>query len=298
MDRAVDVIRNAGLGCTDNFSDGGSVAGSHRTLGGVFQAVNATNGPDRLTVVTGVRPLTIVSGVDPGTGNPMLRDLQGPDGRNLFDTARNRYVFFAPYEYNRFVQILNINPATHLVTLSDPRTVSTGDSVLRVNAYTLALDRNGSAPADVDGDGASSDENDNNLPDFYIYDNTHDLMRDADATDVLERAGSARIAEGIEDLQFEYAWDQNEDGVIAAGEYLSAGDPNFDPDQVRVVRIYLLGRTSKPDPHFEDQNASYTVADHTIALDTNDTNGIESAFDHHFHRQLLVETVMVRNLNL
>jgi len=79
---------------------------------------------------------------------------------------------------------------------------------------------------------------------------------------------------------------------------MNADDPNFDPDEVRVVRVFILGRTLRPDPNFEDPNNSYTVADHVIALDTSDANGIDSAFDHHYHRQLLVETVMVRNLNL
>ena len=55
------------------------------------------------------------------------------------------------------------------------------------------------------------------------------------------------IAEDIEDLQFAFGLDTNNDGVVDAAEWKN--DDNLDPveiSQVRLVRISILGRSSRP----------------------------------------------------
>jgi hypothetical protein len=98
---------------------------------------------------------------------------------------------------------------------------------------------------------------------------------------------SAEVAEGIEALQFRFGWDVNQNGEIEDAEFID--DPTGNEDNVRAVRIYLLSRTLTPDPGYTDPNATYTLANHTVTL---------TAEERQYHRQLFVETVMVRNMNL
>lgn len=280
LDQIARVVRNAGLGCTENFPPHGTdtLQGAFRTVSRVFTAENHTDGPDRLTVVTGLASRTRIQSRAEGTIF-LLASING------FDLTTGRYIFIAPSDNNRFQEIQAINDLN--VTLSSSRSAFAGDKVFRVNAYTIMLDQaDRDTPLDVDGDGDTDDGDGDGIPDLAIFDNTMDL---AD-----ERL--VQVAEGIEDLQFRYGWDANEDGVISDAEYVD--DPAGNEERIRAVRIFLLVRGLQPDRHFTDPNGSYTIADHTIDLDTNDGNGIDSDFDHHYHRQVFVETVMVRNLNL
>jgi hypothetical protein len=192
----------------------------------------------------------------------------------------------APTSDNRYLAITNINGL--LVSLSDSVKVNDGDEVFRVNAYTITLDRNGDGtPLDVDGDGKTSDGDGDPIPDLYICDNMDDMTDE----------GVCKVAEGIEDIQFQYGWDANNNGSIEDAEWQDA-PAVVDEERIRAVRIYILARTLVPDPAYTDPNTSFTIADHDINLDTNEANGIGSHFDHHYHRVLLQETVLVRNKNL
>ncbi len=280
LDQIARVVRNAGLGCRENFPPHGTdtLQGAFRTVSRVFTAQNRADGPDTLTVVSG---LASRARVQTSTEGATFR-LSSVDG---FGLTTGRYIFIAPWENNRFQEVLAISGLD--VTVSSSRPVFAGDKVFRVNAYTITLDQEDrNTPLDVDGDGDTDDSDGDGVPDLVIFDNIANL---ADET-------LAETAEGIEDLQFQYGWDADEDGVISDAEYVD--DPTGNEERVRAVRIFLLVRGLRPDRHFTDASGSYTIADHTINLDTNDGNGIDSDFDHHFHRQLFVETVMVRNQNL
>jgi len=283
MDQIARVVRNAGLGCRQNFPPYGSdtLQGVSRSASRVLTAQNRTNGPDTLHVVTGLASRTRV---DLSAEANVFR-LASVDG---FDLGSGRYIYIAPWENNRFQQVQAISD--HDVTVSESRPVFAGYKVFRVNLYTITLDSESRDTAlDVDGDGSTADyfgDADEWIPNLCIFDNTENLSDES----------LAQIAEGIEDLQFRYGWDADESGFIEDDEYLD--DPVGNEDRIRAVRIYLLVRSLRPDPHFTDDSGSYAVADRTIVLDTNDANGIHSDFDHRYRRQLFVKTVMIRNRNL
>jgi hypothetical protein len=170
--------------------------------------------------------------------------------------------------------------------------IQAGDNVFGVHAYTITLDQMGSAFLDIDHDGSVADRDGDQVPDLYIYGNTRDLVQDTDLAGAGQaNVSTAEVAEGIEALQFEFGWDDNENGEIEDAEFID--DPTGSEDEVRAVRVYLLSRTLKADPNYTDPNTQYTLGlnppNHTLTL---------TEEDRHYHRQLFVETVMVRNMNL
>jgi len=262
MEQIARVVRNAGLGCRENFPPHGNE--SVHGYSSVFTALNQTSGPDTLTVVTGVASRTRVA--ETAQGNVIRLAVAdafrpSPDKRS--------HIFIAPWHNNRFQTITAMNDT--YVTVSTPRSVFAGDKVFRVSAYTIELRDFG----DEEGD-----------PRLLMLDHSVDL----------DDERSAQVAEAVEDLQFQYGWDADNNGIIDDHEYLD--DPAGMEDQIRAVRIFLLVRSELPDPHYTDDAGTYTIADRTIVLDTDDGNGIDSEFDHRYRRQLFVKTVMVRNHNL
>lgn len=296
MDEIAEIVRNAGIGAKNNFppAENETLYGAFRSAAQVFTAIDRNDGPDELTVVTGLRARTRVESVL--SDRVVLADVLNHNDLPMFDTDRKRYLFFSPQGENRFLEILTLNEMSREVTLSDPCTnpddefcpVKEGDEVYRVNAYTITLDRNGNEYLDVDGDGSVEDRDLDTVPDLYLYNNISDLIKDNEEAGVGQASvSSAEVAEGIEDLQFRFGWDANEDGTIQEAEFVD--DPTGSEDKVRAVRVYLMARSASSDPRFEDSTPAYSVANHVLTLDTDSK---------HYHRMLLVETVMIRNLNL
>jgi type IV pilus assembly protein PilW len=112
------------------------------------------------------------------------------------------------------------------------------------------------------------------------------------------------IAEGIEALGLAYAYDADDDGeldrsggnVIWAVDsdndnrldlILGGGAVNIDPDDIRAVRIWLLGRTRGPVMNRDLTNRpDYVVAERVVPDDDN------------YDRRLLTATIILRNLGL
>ena len=296
MNRITEIIRNAGLGCRDNFPPGDSqiLQGAFRNYTRVFTVEDRNDGPDVLTVVTGLRALTHVESL--GADHVVLAEITNPNGVPFFDLDKNRYLFFSPRSESRYLEVLGVNQATRQVNLSSPCTnpasegcgILEGYRIYRVNAYTITLDQNGAEIIDIDGDGSVADGDGDGIPDLYIYNNTVNLVSDGDTAGAGQaHVSSFEVAEGIEALQFEFGWDANGNGEIEDSEFVD--DPSGNEHRIRAVRVYLLARTLSPDPGYEDPNDQYTLANHTLTL---------SAEDRHYRRQLFVETVMVRNMNL
>jgi prepilin-type N-terminal cleavage/methylation domain-containing protein len=299
MNRAAEIIRNAGLGCKDNFPPKNNevVEGAFNNYNKVFTAVDRSDGPDRLTVVSGLRRRTVVELL--GTDHVVVEEIKNPNDVNYFDLDKNRYIFFSPQAENKFLEVKAVDEVTREVKLSEPCTtldnefcsIREGDNVFRVNAYTITLDQNGSEIIDVDDDGTVADRDSDpspGTPDLYIYSNTTDLIPDFEIASAGQaNVSTAEVAEGIEALQFRFGWDANDDGEIEDAEFVD--DPTGFEADVRAVRIYILSRTLTPDPGFTDPNSSYPIANQTLTL-TDD--------ERKYHRQLFVETVMVRNMNL
>ena len=309
IDRTAEVIRNAGLGCKDNFppKDSQTLQGAFNNYAQIFTVQDRSDGPDVLTVVTGLRRLTVVESL--GADYVVVKEIKNANNVPFFDTAKNRYIFFSPQGENRFLEVLGVDENTRELRLSDPCTnldnefcsIRVGDSVFRVNAFTITLDQNGDDdqdPIDVDGDGTEADHDvdltlaldgtQKGTPDLYIYSNTLDLVPDGDLAGAGEaNVSSAEVAEGIEALQFRYGWDANQNGEIEEAEFVD--DPTGHEGDIRAVRIFLLARTLSADPTYTDPNPTYTLANQTVTLGADDLK---------YHRQLFIETVMVRNLNL
>jgi prepilin-type N-terminal cleavage/methylation domain-containing protein len=296
MDRIAEIVRTAGLGSKDNFppKDNQTLEGAFNDYATFFTAQDRIDGPDVLTVVTGLRRRTVVESI--GADYVVLEEIRNPNNVGFFDLDKNRYIFFSPQGENQFLEVLAVDEATRELRLSSPCTmlddqfcsIRAGDSVFRVNAYTIAIDQNGGEIIDVDGDGTVVDRDGDSIPDLYIYSNTKDLVPDSDLAGPGEaNVSSAEVAEGIEALQFRFGWDVNENGEIEDAEFVD--DPTGNEDRVRAVRIFLLARTLTADPNYTDPNPTYTLANHTITLDADSSK---------YHRQMFVETVMVRNMNL
>ncbi len=296
MERIAEVVRDAGLGCKENFPPDGDdvVDGPFRSFSQVFTAVDRDDGPDMLTVVTGLRVRTRVESIAPD--HVVLEEILNPNGVPLFDTDKKSRIFFSPQGENRFLTVLAVDPTTRAVSLSEPCadtessfcSVREGDDVFRVNAYTITLDQNGTEWIDVDGDGSVADRDGDLSPDLYIYANINDLVADFETAGPGQASVSAsEMAEGIEALQFRYGWDVDGNGRITDAEFVD--DPTGNESEIRAVRIYLLARSRFSDPRYTDPNDHYDLANQTLTVDADAS---------HYHRQLLVETVMVRNLNL
>lgn len=107
------------------------------------------------------------------------------------------------------------------------------------------------------------------------------------------RRNNQPVAENIEDLQFAFGLDTNTDGIVDSGEWMNNADligaqPYVDPDpvdQIRSVRISVLGRTAN-----EDRNCS----GNRPAIEDHAASGTSDGY----HRKLLQVTVKVRNLGL
>ncbi len=296
IDRTAEVIRNAGLGCKDNFppKDSQTLQGAFNNYAQIFTVQDRSDGPDVLTVVTGLRRLTVVESL--GADYVVVKEIKNANNVPFFDTAKNRYIFFSPQGENRFLEVLGVDENTRELRLSDPCTnldndfcsIRVGDSVFRVNAFTITLDQNEAEIIDVDQDGTVADRDGDVSPDLYIYSNSLDLVPDGDLAGAGEaNVSSAEVAEGIEALQFRYGWDANQNGEIEEGEFVD--DPTGHEGDIRAVRIFLLARTLSADPTYTDPNPTYTLANQTVTLGADDLK---------YHRQLFIETVMVRNLNL
>ncbi len=318
MSHVSRIIRSAGVGCLVNFFNAPSDPGipvSLQTLQGavgvpfdkMFTPSNGAPGAsDQLTVITGFKPIATVVGQPNMSGDPVkvtLSNIYTMNDEPLFDTTYNSNIFFAPSARNNFLKISSVAVGTSEVYVDTPGmypdfNISPGSQVFRINAYRITLDQDGDIDLDVDGDGNATDEDDGDeYPDLYVFNNTSDLDGD--------EVNSFKIAQGIETIQFQYGWDQNNDGVINDGtEWFDdplAADPTNEL-RIRAVRIFILARTLKPDAYFRDVDENgdlmtYQVADQLIQVVDNGDNYSEP-FDQHFHRYLLVETVMVRNRNL
>lgn len=112
------------------------------------------------------------------------------------------------------------------------------------------------------------------------------------------------IAEGIEALGLAYAYDVDGDGELdqSGGNViwaidsdndnlldliLGGGAVNIDPDDIRAVRIWLLGRTRGPVRNRNLVNRpDYVVAERVLPADDN------------YERRLLTATINLRNLGL
>ncbi len=286
------LLRMAGCGCCKSFCPphNETLDGANCGFNNVLTISNRSDGSDKLTIITAIHYSGKLAADSPA-GNTTLR--VEDNEADEFDTNLKRFLTLAPSHKSLFYEITNIENNPLVLTLNRPVKAAAGDRIYRVQAYTIALDTD-----DINNNGESSDDldlNHNRAPDLYIYDNL---------TQATDSAGSL-VAENIEDLQFRYAWDTNQNGVIDSNEWQDA-PTGTDLSRIIAVRVFILARSRRPDRDFIDTHddspaqtgRQYIIADHTITLDCNDENGLDSPYDHHYHRNLTVSTITLRNLDL
>jgi len=287
MDRVTKILMMAGSGCKDSFPPAKATTfnGQNTDFTNILTISNRTDGPDKLTVIAAIRLAGTIAS-DSASGTKKIN----PTGveTTFFDTGFKKYLTVVP-SHKQLLYAITTKEATEY-TLNDPIEAYTGDRIYRVNAYTIALDYD----TDMDNDGSNTDDldkNGNNAPDLYIYNN---------ASRNYVHTSNDLMAEGIEDIQFRYAWYDSSNNIVWEDA------PDTTAHTIIAIQVFILARTLHPDKDFRDihdddtatTGKQYVIADHTITLDTDDTNGISTDHDHHFHRNLLVNTIVLRNMNL
>jgi len=251
MQRISRVIRMTGFGCKDSFGTD-FVSGNLTTQGDVApnpttslmivsnQGVNAAATPDQLTIVSAFKYVGKITAIP--AANQITLDSVG--GTLNSGEPEKSYIFFYPSSPQTFETLTNITGNT--ITTSNNLDVQINDLVYQVQAYTIRL-VNGNLRLDENIDPSSA---------------------------------SLDVAENIEDLQFQYGVDTDNNGHLD-----SWVDTPANIRQVKATRIFILARTANPDREYTDHN-TYTLAGTTIG-----------PFNDHFHRYLLETTIMMRNLN-
>jgi prepilin-type N-terminal cleavage/methylation domain-containing protein len=254
LSEIIRTVRMAGFGCKDSFGTD-FVSGNLATKGDVApnpttdlvsitnQAVGSPATPDQMTIVSALRYVGQITAIP--AGNQITVDNLG----NLEDddtSIEKSYIFISPHADQSFNTIDAINSTTKTITTYENLNVQVNDLVYQVQAYTIRL---------VNG----------NLS----------LEGNVDAS-----TANMEIAENIEDLQFQYGIDTNNDGTVD-----SWADNPADITQIKAARVFLLARTANPDREYTDRNI-YTLAGVNVG-----------PFNDNFHRYLLETTIMMRNLN-
>jgi type IV pilus assembly protein PilW len=255
LDRLTWLFRHAGYGCRDSFRDGRTMTGidpgnrATITVSAVLSITdNASAGtnlnPDEVLVVTGFTKIAEVNGDhDKATtgNNLLLKNVDTPslDPGPVF----KRYITFAPYPDNVFFTVTSTgNPYT-----LDRSVWQVGDNS---EVYMVTPIRVQVQP--------------NNL--LWLQNFAYQSI-------AVERELSWEVAEGIEDLQFQYTAD---------GGATWSGNP-ANPSAVQAVRIFLLARSSTTDMKHTDTK-TYDLAGQIVG-----------PFNDHFHRLLSQTTVWLRN---
>lgn len=92
------------------------------------------------------------------------------------------------------------------------------------------------------------------------------------------------LAQGIVDMQIEFGFDDNADGVADYfAEYAAAPNPDTVLARVVAVRVHLLARSSEPDVGYVNQK-TYQLASQT-----------RGPFNDGYYRKVLSSTVLLRN---
>jgi hypothetical protein len=272
-------IKTAGFGVSDDMNT--DPINGYTT---VITPLDSNTQPDALTIVGGFRRIGTLwpAGGGPGMACPnelpmgttqVSIILSGNDGANMTD---RRYLSFDGVDYAE-VQSCTMsgeNCSSGIITLDRPLTAS----------YPMM---------DTDGDNAC----DAGRPVYLIEDVTYCV--DANSTlrrirrnaNVAACAGTANsdneaIAENIEDLQFAYALDADNNGMLDGGGYINNWSPiSNDPSAIRTVRVSVLARADKPDTDYTGQGNPPATIENRDHIQTNDA----------FRRRWWQKTVTVRN---
>ena len=287
MDRLTRQIRMAGFGCKDDIKNGLTIDSTTYTA--TLTDTNSTSGADQLTVICALEEVSEIN--DDGSGDPynsstvFLKIFTDSSSKPFFDETADdkKFCYLSPATTQAAIQVTGVDTGNKSITFGTAVTVSEFDKVFRVRAYTYSIKlANEYSPA---------------KPVSNIVQKIETLNRD-------------EIAEGIEDLQFQFGWDIDGDGIFKPSEAADWVDtiPAGDADKVIAVRIILLAITLHPEQEkqftdlYDDQPSvagrQYTLADHIITYQSPTQSDVNTLYNEHYHRHRLESIVFIRNLNL
>ena len=277
MDRLTREIRMAGFGCADGLKSAGMTIDSVAYQAALVPTTDSSTGWDQLTIISGLEQVALVK--EDNLGNNIVKLTKFNDSSNnpyFSSTADDKkFCYISPAVTQTALLVSGISSSDGSITLNRSVNVFQDNTIYRVRAYTYSLRTNsGSVPS---------------------------LVRKIEGNS----QGRIEVAEGIEDLQFQFGWDSNNDGALDWVDTFSTSDA----DKVIAVRIILLAITMHPekktlksepftDLHDDDPTTSgrqYIQADHTITYANDDGSPTSYPFGPHYHRQRLVSVVFVRN---
>ncbi len=266
LQRISRLVRMTGFGCKDNISSTNQIyVDTTTSFSTVITATNNSTSPDSLTVIIGLTRVGVVDNDNDHTNGsyptntstatvPIVRDPNIDPLSTLFDTSTSsykHYFYISPADNNDFLSVSAIGTSS-LTNTAGNLTISEGDIVYTVRPYTIRLytDAQGISCLGID-DGSGIDS----------------------------------CAENIEDLQFQYGADTDNDGHLDT--WVDASTSAIPIKAFKAVRVFILARTANPDRKNDyTNNNTYILGDRT-----------DGPFNDHFHRYLLETTIMMRNLN-
>jgi len=271
-------VRMAGFGCCGNIDSSHQV----NSFSSVLNATdNGSGTPDTLTIVTAGRAVGIVDdGDDPDHSEefqsisaiPVVKHDSKDKIEELFNNSAKKYIYIAPCENSDFLTISGaVAAAATTITLNSSIRVKEGTEIFTVKAYSISIKQPNeySAPKPAG-------------PNLVINENTGGNRQE--------------FAENIENLQFQYGWDLNGDGVFNPTDSNDwTDDPSGNEADIKAVRIYVLARSAYPDREYNVNKKEYK---YIINDATTSSTAVTATFDDQYHRFLLKTTVMVRNLNI
>ena len=290
MDRLTRQIRMAGFGCKDDIKNGITIDATEYTA--TLTDANSTTGSDELTVISALEEASDVDNNGTSTTPPtpytsttiFLKTFNDSSGNPFFSSADDKkFCYISPSTTQAPLLVTGTDDSSKSISFGTAVTVSEFDKVFRVRAYTYSIKlANEYSPA---------------KPVPNIVQKIETLNRD-------------EIAEGIEDLQFQFGWDVDGDGVFNPSLTADWVDtiPTGDADKVIAVKIILLAITLHPEQEeqftdrYDDQPGTagkqYTQADHIITYESPTQSEVNTLYGPHYHRHRLESIVFIRNLNL
>jgi type IV pilus assembly protein PilW len=278
LDLIANDIRSAGFGVPEDLN-----ADPINGFTSIITPVDSSSGPDTITVLTksmtgdlwpsGVGPETIACPTPPsvkldGVPSETIQVNINSNGSDLPNTTDRS---FLSIDGVNFVRVQSC-------ALVDGNCTNPVSIDRKIRQDVPLLDTNASGNCDT------------GRPVYLIRDTTFCVdsnmtLRRGDAGVAACMAGGGEeIAEFIEDLQFSYGLDADDDGMLDGGAFID-GDSVLDHSEIAAVRVSILARADRPDVNYGGQGNPPASIENRNHAQTDDN----------FRRRWWQTTVTLRN---
>ena len=250
MDRLVWLFQHTGFGAADSFKYGGTTMTDgastfKRALTVNNQTSSGTNvNSDNVTLVLGFIKVADVNG-NFNEVNKINLTLDS-DAPAISNSGFTKYICFSPYPENVFFRVTSAANPTYTLN-GQVRKLRNNTEVYMVAPIKLAIN--------------NINRGSYTIPVLYARNLAYNNIADWE------------VADGIQDIQFQYT---ENDGTTWLNQPAN-------PVNVNAVRIFMLARSTVPDPDYQDTN-TYNYAGSAVG-----------PFNDNFHRMLTTATVWLRN---